>query len=145
GSGEGRGQVAFVAGDPVAHQLDPAVAAPRLLSGRCSQVFRLDLLGVVTDVAAGAGDVAPRPDEARQILTLVHEASVSRRAAVTDQQRASIPVGERLAHRLPVTHGTGFVQTEVAVRVDQTGDDPPSGLCLRSRLRFEGDATVDDV
>ena len=78
--GQHGGQVAGVAVDPVADQLDPAVAAPRLPAHVGGQVAGLDLVRVVADVAAGAGDVAAGPDDPRQVLAVVDPAGVGRRA-----------------------------------------------------------------
>ena len=89
-------QVAGVAVDPVADQLDPAVARLRLDAHAVDELVRLDLVGVVADVAAGPGDVPPRPDDLGQVLALVDPPRVRRRAGVADEQRARVAVGERL-------------------------------------------------
>ena len=60
------------------------------------QVVGLDLVGVVADVAPGAGDVAAAADQPRQVVALVDPAGVGRRAAVAQQQRAGVAVGDRL-------------------------------------------------
>ena len=69
--GPARGEVAGVAIDPVADELDPAVTAARLLAHVRDEIFGLDLVGVVTDVALGAGDVAAGADDAGQVVTFV--------------------------------------------------------------------------
>ena len=59
--GPARREVAGVAVDPVADELDPAVAAARpAVSTSADQVGRLDLGAVVADVALGAGRCAGR-------------------------------------------------------------------------------------
>jgi len=79
-AGPAGGEVAEVAVDPVADQLDPAVTAPGLLGDVGDQVLRLDLPRVVADVAAGAGDVPAGPDDLRQVLAVVDPAGVGGRA-----------------------------------------------------------------
>src|SRR5665647_327747 len=68
--------------DPVADQLDPAVTATRLLTDVLGQVLRLDLVGVVADVAPSPSDVPTRTHDARQVLTVVDPAGVGRRARI---------------------------------------------------------------
>jgi hypothetical protein len=72
------GQIPGVPVDPVADELDPAVAAPGLLSDVRDEVVGLDLMGEVADVAAGARDVTARPDDLRQVLPVVDPAGVGR-------------------------------------------------------------------
>ena len=81
-------QVAGVAVDPVAHQLDPAVAGPGLGADLLDQLLGLDLVRVVADVAAGAGDVPAGADDPRQVRLVVDPAGVRGAAGVADQQRA---------------------------------------------------------
>src|ERR1044072_2388255 len=50
-------------GEPVAAELPPPVAPPRLLGDVRHQVVGLDLVGVVADVAARSRDVAARPND----------------------------------------------------------------------------------
>ncbi len=81
--GPQRRQIADLTVDPVAHQLDPAVAPTGLLGDRVGQlrlVFQLD--GEVALVALGPGQVAAVPDDAGQVVALVKGAGVDRRAAV---------------------------------------------------------------
>ena len=73
---EGRREVADLAGDPVPHQLDPAVTRPSLLGHRVDQQVGLDLVGVAADVALGARHVSPATDQPRQVLALLHPAGV---------------------------------------------------------------------
>ena len=125
---ERRRQVAVVAGDPVADQLDPAVAALRLLGDVRRQLVGLDLVGVVADVALGAGDVPAGADQPRQVVAVVDPAGVGGRAAVADQQGAAVAVGDRLLPRSPRrSMAPCVVEPEVAVRVDQPGHDPALG------------------
>src|SRR5690606_41694296 len=88
------GQVAQVAVDPVADQLDPAVPAPGLLGDVRHQVLRLDLPGVAADVAAGAGDVPPGPDDLRGGVAVVGPAGGGGRTGGAQQQGAGGPVRE---------------------------------------------------
>jgi hypothetical protein len=60
-----RGEVAGVAVDPVADELDPAVARAGLDAHLVDELLGLDLPGVVADVAPRAGDVPTRAHEAR--------------------------------------------------------------------------------
>ena len=115
-----------VAGDPVAHELDPAVAALRLLGDVRREVLRLDLVGVVADVALGARDVAARADQPRQVVAVVDPRGVDRRAAVAEQQRPGVAVGHRLLLGRRLVDAAVRVEPDVAVRVDQARHDPPS-------------------
>ena len=106
GGGEGlgrerRGEVALVAGDPVPHQLDPAVAGLGLAGGGRGELARLDLVGVVADVALGPGQVPPAADQPGQVLARLDPPGVGRRAGVPDEQRAGVPVLQRLRPRTP--------------------------------------------
>ena len=116
---ERRRQVAGVAVDPVADQLDPAVAALRLLGDVRRELGRLDLVGVVADVALGAGDVPTGPDQPRQVLAVVDPRGVGGRPAVAQEQRPGVAVGDRLLLRRLVVDGAVLVEPDVAVRVDQ--------------------------
>src|SRR5690606_12392665 len=118
------GQIAQVAVDPVADQLHPAVAAPRLLGDMGDEVLRLDLPGVVADVAAGAGDVPPGPDDLRQVLAVVDPAGVGGRAGVAQQHSAA--VAEVVSHHLRQDPGDCAVpdEADVTVGVDESGQDP---------------------
>jgi hypothetical protein len=141
----GRRQVTAVALDPVAHELDPAVAAARLLLDVRRELVRLDLPRVVADVAPGARDVPTHPDQPRQVVAVLDPAGVGRAPAVAKQQRSGVTVGDRLRlGRLPV-HLTVLVEPDVAVRVDQPRHHPAAGHGLGSGLWFEGDSAVDDV
>ena len=143
--GEGRRQVARLARDPVADELHPAVARLRLLGDVGRQVGGLDLVGVVADVAAGAREVAAAADQAGQVVTVVHPAGVGRRAAVAQEQRAGVAVGDGLLLGGGVVDGAVGVEAEVAVGVDEAGHDPALGRGLGSGLPLEGDPAVDDV
>ena len=85
-----------VALDPVADQLDPAVAALRLLLDVRRELGRLDLVGVVADVALGPRQVPTGPDQPGQVVAVVDPGGVGGRAAVAQQQRTGVPVGDRL-------------------------------------------------
>ncbi|GMA40229.1 hypothetical protein GCM10025883_22740 [Mobilicoccus caccae] len=73
-----RAEVALLAVDPVADELDPAVAAAGLLTDVGDEVLRLDLVGETGDVPAGAGDVPAGADELREVVALLDEAGVER-------------------------------------------------------------------
>ena len=72
-------------------QPSPARACSATVRG---EVVGLDLVGVVADVAAGAGHVAPGPDQPRQVVALLHPPGVGRRAAVAQQQHPGVAVGD---------------------------------------------------
>ena len=75
----------------------------------------------------------------------MHPAGVGRRAAVAQEQRAGVAVGDRLLLRRRLVDGAVGVEAEVAVGVDQPGHDPALGRGLGSGLLLEGDPAVDDV
>ena len=143
--GERRREVPVLAGDPVADELDPAVAVAGLPRGRRGQLERLDLVGVVADVALGPGQVSPAPDQPRQVVAVVHPPGVGGRAGVADQQRPGVAVLDGLGLRLLVADRAVVVEPDVAVRVHQTRDDPSLGGRLRAGLVLERDPPVDDI
>ena len=71
-------EVPGVAVDPVADELDPAVAGPGLEAHPLDQLVGLHLPGVVADVAPGAGDVAAGADDLGQVVALVDPPRVRR-------------------------------------------------------------------
>lgn len=119
------GQVPGVPVDPVADELDPAVAVPGLPGDVLDEVPRLDLMGVVPDVAAGARDVAARPDDLREVGAGVDPPGVGGRPRVPQQQRPGLPLAERLLLGGGFVDRPARVEPDVAVRVDQTGQRPP--------------------
>ena len=101
--------------------------SPRRASARHvrDEVVGLDLVGVVADVAAGAGDVPAGPDDLRQVLAVVDPAGVGR----ATRRRGSAGCrrrGRSSACFSAVAASTGAVgvQPDVAVRVDQPGQRP---------------------
>ena len=88
------------------------------------ELVLLDLVGVVADVAAGAGDVPTGADDLRQVLALVDPARVAGLPGVADQQRAGVAVGERLLLGLLAGHLAVRTQSDVAVRVDEPRQHP---------------------
>ncbi len=142
---ERRRQVAAVALDPVADQLDPAIAASGLLLDVRREVVRLDLPGVVADVAAGAGDVPTHPDQPGQVVAVLDPAGVGGAAAVAQQQRPGVAVGHGLGLGLVAADLAVLVEPDVAVRVDQAGHDPTARDRLGTRLWLVGDPAVHDV
>ena len=139
------GQVALLAGDPVADELDPPVAALRLLRDVGGELLGLDLVGVVADVALGPGDVPARPDQPREVLAVVDPRRVGGRAAVADEQGAAVPVGDRLPLGLLVADRPVVVEAQMAVRVHQPRDDPSLRHGLGTCLPLVGDPPVHDV
>ena len=90
--GPQRRQIADVAVDPVADELHPAVAEPRLLGdgiGQLGLVLHFDREPAL--VALGPGEVAARPDDPRQVVVIVEAAGVAqvtrRRAAAARRRR----------------------------------------------------------
>ena len=85
------------------------------------------------------------PDQPRQVVAVLDPAGVGGAAAVAQQQRAGVTVGDRLRlGRVPVDLAV-LVETDVAVRVDQARDHPAAGDGLGAGLWLEGDPAVDDV
>ena len=119
-----RREVADVAVDPVADELDPAVAAVRLEPDVADELVLLDLVGVVADVAAGAGDVPAGADDLRQVLALVDPVRVAGLPGVADEQRAAVAVGDRLLLRLLARHAAVRSEPDVAVGVDEAREHP---------------------
>ncbi len=142
---ERRGEVALVAGDPVADQLHPAVATLRLAGDVRRELGRLDLVGVVADVALGPRDVPSGTDQPGQVLAVVHPRRVGGRSAVAQQQRPGVAVGDRLLLGGRLVHRAVVVEAHVAVGVDQAGHDPAATGVLGRRDGLVGDVPVDDV
>ena len=120
-----RREVAGVAVDPVADQLDPAVAGAGLEPHLLDELLGLDLPGEVADVAAGPGDVPAGAHQAGQVVAGVctHRVSAGR-PGVAQQQRPGVAVGQRLRLGGRVVDGAVGAQPDVAVRVDQAGQHP---------------------
>ena len=71
-----RGQVTDLPVDPVPHQLDPAVATGSLTLYLRDQRVRLDLGGVVAQIALWAGDVPAGSDDLGQVVpSSIHRVS----------------------------------------------------------------------
>ena len=89
------------------------------------EVGRLDLDAQAADVAVRAGDVPAGADQPGQVVALLDGAVVDRRAGVAQQQGSGGAVQQRLRD-LAVHIGdvTRRRQADMAVRVDQTRDDP---------------------
>ena len=112
--------------DPVPDQLHPAVAADGLAGHLIDQRLRLDLFGVVAEVALRPGDVAPGPDDPRQVRPLIDPVGVHRGARVADQKGAGVPVGAGLGLGDVGRDGALRTEPDVAVGIDETGQDPGS-------------------
>ena len=107
--------------------------SPRLAS--CADVrdelVRLDLVGVVADVAAGAGDVpAGADDRGRSSRSSTHR--VSPGARVPDEQGAGLPVGDRLLLGSSRVDRPVGVEADVAVRVHEPGSTHPRRSDVRA-------------
>ena len=116
-------------------QPSPACASCATYVG---EVAGLDLVGEVADVAAGAGEVPAAADQPRQVVAVVHPAGVGGRAAVAQQQRAGVAVGDRLLLGGRVVDGAVGVEADVAVGVDQPGHDPALGRRLGTGAAARG-------
>src|SRR5674476_1300583 len=122
--------------DPVADKLDPAITGARLPVDVHGPVLRLDLMGVVADVATRPGDVPAGSHDAWQVLAFVDPARVSRRARIAQQQRARVTVGDRLVFGRGVVHSSMGAESDVAMGVHETWKHPAShGLDVRARRR----------
>ena len=122
--GPQRCQVAAVTINPVPHQLDPAVAPLDLFLEGGDQVVRVDLSGEVANVALGTGNVATGSDHPGQVVALIDPVGVGRGTGVAHQQRAGISISECLAFSFVRPYGASMVQADVAVGIDQPGNDP---------------------
>jgi hypothetical protein len=133
--------------DPVADELDPAVPAARLLRHDLRQVVHvLQLAGEVADVALRAGDVLTRADESGEVLALLHPAVVDRGPGVADEQRADVPVEDRLLLGALDRRGAVGPDPDVRVHVDQTRHDDAADLLERRHVLGGGhvDGAVGD-
>ena len=92
------------------------------------ELVGLDLVGVVADVAPRCGRCAGRPGSAAAGRRARGSSEVS---AAEPQSRSSRAPASRSASGLLLLHVLGYgavlVETDVAVRVDQPGDDPALG------------------
>ena len=138
--------------DPVADQLHPAVAAAGLLGQRGGQIpLAFDFDGVATPVAFRAGQMPAGPDDARQVVVVVQDAGVGGRSAVAQQQGTGVTFDLGLGDRLLDRGLAVRPQADVAVRVDQSGNDPPTvpdGFGVGDRLAAQhpvGDPPLDGL
>ena len=88
-------------------------------------------------------------DDPRQVVAIVEAAGIERRACVAQQQRARATLGLRLRDRLVEIGGSFGAQSDVAMRVDQTGQDPAAGPVrtedgVRACHRFGAQDAIDD-
>ena len=123
-----RCQITHRAVDPVRRELDPAVASRGLGTHLVDELIGFDLDPEVADVAPRAGDVSAGADEPRQVVAFLHRRVVDRRPGIAQQQRAGIAVEQGLRGLpLGLRDVAARGQPDVAVRVDETGDDPAAG------------------
>ena len=135
GGRKGRRQVAGAPVNPVPHELDPAVAVARLLADGLHEAPGLHFLGEPPQVAARPGDMAPRPDQHREVPAALHPAGICRRARIPDQQGSGVEVRACL-----VPGGRGFdrtsgTQPNVAVGVHEAREHPAVQNPVRSSRR----------
>ena len=103
-------------------------------------------MAVTGRVTLGSGQMSSGADDARQIVAAVETAGVGRRAAIA-QQTARRPRVRFRPGRSPrrVRYGAVRTQPDVAVRVDQPGQNPAA---VENRVgisdRFAADPAVDD-
>ena len=128
---EGRFQVSLGPVDPVADELDPAVPGAGLPLDGLGQAFGLDLVGVVAHVALRTPDVAAGADQPGQVVTGLDPAGVGGGAGVAQEQGAGVAVGDRLRLGGLLVDGSVRPEPDVAVGIDETGDDPARCTGLR--------------
>ncbi len=145
---EAGGEVALGAVDPVADELDPAVAELRLPGQRAHDLVRFAFEADAPQVALGGGDVVPGADEARHAV-LADELGVGeRRSGVADGQdaRVAVGVGERAGLVEALDRRGPAPDADVAVGVDQARQGVAAGGDgLGARHRLEGDPVAVDV
>jgi hypothetical protein len=87
--------------------------------------------------------VPPSADDPRKVHALVDPAGVGRDPAVTGEQHAGGALGERLAFLGRFVDRPLGLETDMAVRVNETRDDPAFGDGLEFRGALVGDPAVD--
>ena len=136
-----------VARDPVADELDPAVAALRLLGDVRRRGRPARPRGRSCGCSAGCGRCAGRPGSAAagrrgRGSSGCRPASRSRAAAARRRRGRRSPAPRSSSS----STAPCVVEADVAVRVDQPGHDPALGRpCSAPALRLVGDPPVDDV
>src|SRR5690606_3597240 len=110
-------------------QLHPAVAVGHLLGDHLRQPLRLlEVDGEAPQIALRPGQVPPGPDDPGQVGPALQPAGVERGTAVADEEHAGVALHDRLLLRLgQVGDRTARPDADVAVRVDQAGQDPHVG------------------
>jgi hypothetical protein len=144
--GPQRRQIPYAAVDPVADQLDPAIATLRLQGHRVGELCLVfDVDRQAGDVALGAGQVPAGADDARQVVAVVEAAGVDRRSAVAQQQCAGLTIGLGLRDRLLEFNAASRTQPDMAVGIDQPGQNPAA---VENRVgaadRFAADPVIGD-
>ena len=88
----------------------------------------------------------PGPDDPGQVVVVVEAAGVGRRSGVAQQQRTDVAFGFGLPDRLVEVDGAVQAEADVAVRVDQAGNDPSAAVedGVRAADRLGGQHAVDD-
>ncbi|MDI2023724.1 hypothetical protein PJL18_04272 [Paenarthrobacter nicotinovorans] len=131
-------QVANAPVDPVAYELHPTVAVTGLLADGLHQLFRFNLMAQSAQVPTASGDVAAGPDKAGQVRPLLHPTCVAGRSAVADQQGSRSEVGLGLREGGGVVHGPTGAQSDMAVGIHETRQDPTvQYLVWRGRRLFK--------
>jgi phosphomethylpyrimidine synthase len=124
GGGKGGRQVTGAPVNPVPHQLDPAIAVPRLLAHGLDEAPGFDFVGEAAKVAACPGDMPARPDQHRELLAALHPAGIGGRARISDQQGSGVEVSQCLFPGHGGLHGTGRAQPDMAVGVREARQYP---------------------
>src|ERR1700727_3822964 len=84
-------------------------------------------------------------NDARQVVAIVQAAGVDRRSAVAQQQRADLAFGLSLCDRLVESDAALRPQPDMAMRIDQPGQNPAAvENCVSAADRFAADPTVND-
>src|SRR6185312_14089016 len=99
----------------------------------------------VAAVALGPGDMPAGPDQSGQVGAPLDTPVVHRGTGVPEQQRARVTIENRLLYLLIVVGEAIRLESDVAVRVDQSGQRPATGADrLGTRDRLEADPVADD-
>src|SRR5580698_4060178 len=85
------------------------------------------------------------PNDAGQVVAIVEAAGVDRRTAIAQQQGTGVALGFGLRDRVVEFDAALRTQPDVAVRVDQSGQNPAAvEYRVRAADRFAADPAVND-